>query len=383
MSLAAIPDGLGGVVVDATRLPKTVPAFELALATALKSWRKSDRTHAWLTIPRRQAALIPVATAAGFDFHQAQPDALTLVVRLQPDVVLPRPGTHTIHVSGAVVTDENELLVVKPRGHSSDAFGLPGGWVQAGEMVISAVVDRVQRQTGIETEFGALLGVRHQLTESANSASLSFVALLDPVSYEIERQKRNSAEVQWMPVQSFLNHPGVNALNKRYARLARGGMGWSTRQLSGYRFNPQVTELIIGSINWERRHRVTLLFYRDGELLLMRRIRDGRTYYILPGGGVDPGESFEEAALREAIEETNLSLTLGPEIETPPRRDFVDHTFLVTAFEGTPTLGGPELARQAANNVYEFAWVPLEQVNQLVAYPGPVNISAVRAALAS
>ncbi len=378
-----LPDGLGGVVVDPNRLPKTVSAFELALTTALKSWRKADRTHAWLTLSHAQAALIPVATAAGFVFYRAQPDALTLVARLQPDVALPRPSTHSIHVSGAVVTDENELLVMASKGRSSDAFVLPGGWVPAGDQVISAVVGCVQQQTGIEAEFAALLGMRHQLTEATDSASLSFVALLHPKSYKINESRRNSSEVTGMPVQDFLNHPRVSALSKRYARLARGGIGWSTRQLSGYRFNPDVTELIIGSINWEQRHRVTLIFCRDGDVLLMRRIRDGRTYYILPGGGVDPGESFEEAALREAIEETNLTLTLGPEIESPPRRDFVDHTFVVTEFEGTPTLGGPELARQAANNVYEFVWVPLERVNQLVAYPGPLKISAVRAALAA
>ncbi len=36
-------------------------------------------------------------------------------------------------------------------------------------------------------------------------------------------------------------------------------------------------------------------------------------FWLLPGGGVKPGESYEQAALREVFEETGISgVTLGP-----------------------------------------------------------------------
>lgn len=41
-----------------------------------------------------------------------------------------------------------------------------------------------------------------------------------------------------------------------------------------------------------------------GKLLLTKRTDNGR--WCLPGGGMDPGESVEEACIREAYEETGL-----------------------------------------------------------------------------
>lgn len=51
-----------------------------------------------------------------------------------------------------------------------------------------------------------------------------------------------------------------------------------------------------------------LLFDAEGSLLLFRFVDpvDGSTFWITPGGGLDEGESFEEAARRELREETGL-----------------------------------------------------------------------------
>ena len=37
----------------------------------------------------------------------------------------------------------------------------------------------------------------------------------------------------------------------------------------------------------------------------------GVTFWVMPGGGLDPGESFEEAARRETFEETGLTVEIG------------------------------------------------------------------------
>ena len=40
--------------------------------------------------------------------------------------------------------------------------------------------------------------------------------------------------------------------------------------------------------------------------------RTGHVFWVMPGGGLEPNESFEEAAIREAYEESGCTFNLGP-----------------------------------------------------------------------
>ena len=84
---------------------------------------------------------------------------------------------------------------------------------------------------------------------------------------------------------------------------------------------------------------VTLVLHAERTLVLRRRPED-RSFahqWCLPGGRVEPGERPDEAAIREALEETGLDVSLdealGPQRVALPRRGlvFVIHRFVAVA----------------------------------------------------
>ncbi|MDZ4181108.1 MAG: NUDIX hydrolase [Coriobacteriia bacterium] len=59
------------------------------------------------------------------------------------------------------------------------------------------------------------------------------------------------------------------------------------------------------------RVRVAALMTFAGKVVLVRHRRGARTYHLLPGGGVNRGESLADALMREVAEETGLHCSVG------------------------------------------------------------------------
>jgi mutator protein MutT len=58
------------------------------------------------------------------------------------------------------------------------------------------------------------------------------------------------------------------------------------------------------------RIRAGIVLIQNGRVALMERYRAGVHYYSFPGGGVDEGESPEQAAVREALEELGIEVAI-------------------------------------------------------------------------
>jgi len=88
---------------------------------------------------------------------------------------------------------------------------------------------------------------------------------------------------------------------------------------------------------------VDIIIETRGGIVLIER-KNSPFGWALPGGFVDYGESLEQAATREALEETGLQITLKQQLKTysAPDRDPRHHTistvFIATA-DGSPHAG--------------------------------------------
>ncbi len=64
-------------------------------------------------------------------------------------------------------------------------------------------------------------------------------------------------------------------------------------------------------MNEQIRIRAAGILVHENRILLVRHEKNGKSYWLLPGGGVDYGETVEEGLKREFQEEVGLDIEMG------------------------------------------------------------------------
>ena len=87
--------------------------------------------------------------------------------------------------------------------------------------------------------------------------------------------------------------------------------------------------------------RAAVVLRDDRRVALIRRVRDGHTYFDFPGGDIRAGEQPAETAVREAREDLGVQVVLGPRRLIEELRGETTHYYSAVVvggdFENEPT----------------------------------------------
>ena len=252
--LKSTTNRFGGVLIDPDALPADPETFRLRMRHSASDWQSQGLKVVWLQVPIDKSNLIPVAVEEGFKFHHSDDSNLMLTFQLETNAFVPSYASHYIGAGGVVLNDDQELLVVSELYRGSGRppyYKLPGGSLHQGEHLVDGVIREVLEETGVETNFDALVCFRHWHGYRFSKSDIYFVCRLSPASHEITKQEDEIEECLWMPVTEYLGSEYVGDFNKHIVQAALDSPGIVPTWMDGYN-DPDLREFFMPhKADWE------------------------------------------------------------------------------------------------------------------------------------
>jgi 8-oxo-dGTP diphosphatase len=111
--------------------------------------------------------------------------------------------------------------------------------------------------------------------------------------------------------------------------------------------------------------RAAAIIIHGNEIALIKRRREGRLYYVFPGGQVEEKETPEQAAVREVEEELGLKVEIERLVVQVDHRGKMQHYFLARILGGKFGTGtGPEMRGlyPPERGSYRAVWMPVANI---------------------
>jgi 8-oxo-dGTP diphosphatase len=118
-------------------------------------------------------------------------------------------------------------------------------------------------------------------------------------------------------------------------------------------------------------YRAAIILLQEDKIALIERHRAGLHYFTFPGGHVEPGETPEQAAVREAREELGLDVSIKSLLAEIWWHAKPQYYYLVEAVGGKFGTGtGKEIHHpQSEKGSYKPIWVPVKDLLDLPVLP--------------
>jgi len=130
-------------------------------------------------------------------------------------------------------------------------------------------------------------------------------------------------------------------------------------------------------------YRSRVILIKNKHIALIHRQREGREYYVFPGGGAEVGETPTQTAIRESREELGVTVSIEKLIATVTSHSIPQYYYLVRLRGGKFGAGtGPEMIGRypPERGTYRPVWVALEQIPQLPVFPAEIAAYICQAA---